>query len=306
MRNYWNKLAFAAVALLATGFAACSEEEEANEWNSNYVYLKPTYLGHETASFTLGHNGSGITGKIPETTFNVALYEPSNQDVTVELTVESSENLPADKVQLSSVTATIPAGQTMSDLITVSIPDWSFQAENRTKTEYKSAVKIASAQGKVLISQRSQIAFKVLKNAFVNLASGTPEGALIPDRTVWKFTIQPGVENADNPGVLIDGKNTDVAVNSGVFWIQVDLTKTTTVTGVRTGSFGSSYAPRRIELATSDNGSDWVSHGELATSGTTQTTKFLAPVTCRYIKYNIITGSSNGRLDITEFNVFAK
>ena len=39
-------------------------------------------------------------------------------------------------------------------------------------------------------------------------------------------------------------------------------------------------------------------------SGGTQNITFIYPITTRYLKYQIITISTNGRTDVTEFNVY--
>ncbi len=39
-------------------------------------------------------------------------------------------------------------------------------------------------------------------------------------------------------------------------------------------------------------------------SGGTQNITFISPITTRYLKYQIITISTNGRTDVTEFNVY--
>lgn len=36
----------------------------------------------------------------------------------------------------------------------------------------------------------------------------------------------------------------------------------------------------------------------------TQNITFISPITTRYLKYQIITISTNGRTDVTEFNVY--
>ena len=42
----------------------------------------------------------------------------------------------------------------------------------------------------------------------------------------------------------------------------------------------------------------------LAISGGTQNITFISPITTRYLKYQLITISTNGRTDVTEFNVY--
>ena len=55
----------------------------------------------------------------------------------------------------------------------------------------------------------------------------------------------------------------------------------------------------------SENGTTWKSLSSLAIPGnSTQNITFISPITTRYLKYQIITISTNGRTDVTEFNVY--
>ena len=40
------------------------------------------------------------------------------------------------------------------------------------------------------------------------------------------------------------------------------------------------------------------------TRNSTQNITFISPITTRYLRYQIITISTNGRTDVTEFNVY--
>lgn len=49
----------------------------------------------------------------------------------------------------------------------------------------------------------------------------------------------------------------------------------------------------------------WKSLSSLAIPGrVVQNITFISPITTRYLKYQIITISTNGRTDVTEFNVY--
>ena len=52
-------------------------------------------------------------------------------------------------------------------------------------------------------------------------------------------------------------------------------------------------------------GTTWKSLSSLAIPGnSTQNITFISPITTRYLKYQIITISTNGRTDVTVFNVY--
>lgn len=44
MKKYWKYMAFAAVALLGVGAAACSDDEGDTSWSATYAYLVPEHL----------------------------------------------------------------------------------------------------------------------------------------------------------------------------------------------------------------------------------------------------------------------
>lgn len=116
--------------------------------------------------------------------------------------------------------------------------------------------------------------------------------------------MEEGVDGA--PNNLIDGKTgTDVALNNKGFWFTVDLGETRFLTGIKTNHWGNAYAPREVEILQSENGMTWKSLSSLAIPGSsTQNITFISPITTRYLKYQIITISTNGRTDVTEFNVY--
>lgn len=53
MKKYWKYMAFAAVALLGVGAAACSDDEGDTSWSATYAYLVPQHLGILDKAVTL-------------------------------------------------------------------------------------------------------------------------------------------------------------------------------------------------------------------------------------------------------------
>lgn len=306
MKKYWNKLVFVTLSLLAVGAVSCDDDEVADEFSARYVYLMPEHLGMLTKNVTLTHTGDGISGPETQTTFTICLNRPVEQDVTIGLETALNEVLPEDKVTLSSPSVTIPAGKTVSEPVTVSVSDWSFAVENKLKTEYKVTVKVASAGAGVKIGQQKEVYLDITKNAFLNLASAssaTVKGKQIADRKAWVITLQDGCEGpASN---LVDGSTGSDVARNGVFWVQIDLGAKTNISALYTRHWGAAYAPRMIEVYTSDDGDNWMSQGQIARSGNQQYTNLISPVEARYIKYDIVTNASSGRTDITEFYVYA-
>lgn len=305
MRKIYNLLL---LSIFMIGAASCSSDDDINVWDATYVYLMPEHLGIYSAEYTLTHKGDVIEGPETKMQFYVALNRALDRDVSIELAVDTSKTLKLDMVNLSTKVVTIPAGQIKSELVQMSVEDWSSETTIKEETQYLAEVNLSKNKIKdVLVGNQSRLRMQVTKSALLNLESGAPtEGKLIENRAVWEITVQEGVENANNPGRLVDGNNSDLAVNSGGFWFIVNLTEPTLVTGIRTNFWGSGYAARGVEVFVSDNGVKWESQGQLRTSGAAQEIKFINPVTTKYIKYNITVGSQYNRLSVTEFNVYAK
>ena len=177
------------------------------------------------------------------------------------------------------------------------------------KTSFSFSVSISNVttndKNTVISSNLSILPVIINKAAYCNLKSGTPSNSqLISNRAGWIVNVEEGVDGA--PNNLIDGKTgTDVALNNKGFWFTVDLGETKVLTGIKTNHWGNAYAPREVEILQSENGTTWKSLSSLAISpGGTQNITFISPITTRYLKYQIITISTNGRTDVTEFNVY--
>lgn len=297
-------------------FVACSDDDddavEIDEWAANYVYLQRPALGTDSKQFNLSHTGAGVSGDtkvVMPLTFR--LLKPYESDVKIKLGYTTEGELPEEDITFrSGGVLIIPAGETMvHDTLDVTA-NWDLA--QKPKTNYIVTPQIESVEpvSGALRKSESQSKLNLIftKSAFLNLSfstSSVPSGTSISNRSVWNIVIQPGVENANNPGRLVDGStSTDIAADLPGFWLTIDLTETTTVTGFRIQAYGTVYAPRGAEIFTSNDGASWESQGEITTSGMNQYIKLVTPVSCRHIKYDIITGSSNGRLSLTEFYVY--
>ena len=291
------------------------EQTEIDQWMANYVYIERPSLGLDVKEFTITHSGAGIGGNtnvwLP---IAVRLLKPWASDVTVKLSY-TVDVLPDSLVSLlGGGTVVIPAGELVArDTLKVDT-DWRFVP--KPKTIYKATVGIESIEpvsGELRkSSKQSETGVLVTKTAFLNMSSSTSStsvpGTLVPNRsTTWTVVLAPNVENADNPGRLIDGSTgTDIASSTLPYWLTIDLAQTTTINGFRVRAWGSTYAPRGFEIFTSDDGFTWESQGQLlnVAGASTLYIRFLTPVTCRHIKYDILTAASIGRTSLTEFDIY--
>lgn len=308
MKKFYKLILLAIFSIgLSTFFAACSNDEEADEWTATYVYLQSNDYLRGQHVFSLIHSSAGITGEDITMTFTAKTQKPATQDILVRLHIDSKE-LPADKIVLSSREITIKAGKMVSEEVTLSIPDLSFFEDIQEKSSFPIEISIESIQtkqGNTFVSDvQTNIEATIWKAAYTNLGKGIPANSqLIKDRSNWKITVQEGVEGSGNN--VIDGSGgSDLAKNNMGFWFAVDLGEAQTLTGIKTNHWGSAYAPSEIEVYQSADGTNWKSLSTLAVSGNVQYVTFLSPITTRYLKYEITGISPSGRTDITEFNLY--
>lgn len=310
MKNRFQSLSIAALLSLFVPFtSSCSDDEDLNEWNATYVSLQRNdYLSGNVKKINLAHGPEGIGGDELKMTFTVQTQKAVSADMVVGLNVKSeTEGLDASQITLSSSQVTLKKGQMVSEEITAIIDPTIFSTI-MDKVSFSFSVSIGNVttndKNTIISSNLKTLPAVINKAAFSNLKSGTPSNSqLISNRSNWVVKIESGVEGVGKN--LIDGSgSTDVALNNKAFWITIDLGATKTLTGIKTNHWGDIYAPREVEILQSEDGMTWKSLSSLAVSSATQNIAFISPITTRYLKYQIITISSNGRTDVTEFNVY--
>lgn len=309
--NIFQSLSIAALLGLFVPFiSSCSDDEEVfNEWNATYVSLQRNdYLSGNVKKFNLTHDANGIGGDEIKMAFTVKTQKAVSTDMVIALSAKSeTEGLDASQIVLSSSQVTLKEGQMTSEEITATVDPTIF-ASIMEKTSFSFSVSISNVttndKNTVISSSLSTLPVIINKAAYCNLKSGIPSNSqLISNRAGWIINVEEGVEGA--PNNLIDGKTgTDVALNNKGFWFTVDLGEAKVLTGIKTNHWANAYAPREVEILQSENGTTWKSLSSLAISGGTQNITFISPITTRYLKYQIITISTNGRTDVTEFNVY--
>lgn len=249
----------------------------------------------------------GTVGGDKSFKFNVVTQKAIPNDVKVNLKLEGIDGFDVSNIDLSSFSPVIKAGNLKSEDVTVSFKNedfitsvidektFSFKVIMESLVTDLDYVKISGTDGSFNVN--------IIKPAKCRMAAGVPGNSeLIADRSVWEIEVESGVENG--PGNLVDNnRNTDVAVNNKGFWVIVNLKEKTNVTGLCTYHWGAQFAPSRLKISVSDNGSEWKSLGELKVSGNIQRIKFDDTQEVQYVKYEMIETVSN-RVDITEFHVY--
>lgn len=311
MKKFFHYIIMAALLGGTVPFASCSDDDEnqLNEWNMSYVSLLPVDYLRPVPSFTLKHIiDKGIEGSV-EFEVMATLQKPASQDVTVNIDA-SCDGIGAEKIVKSDDVAVIKAGSVKSEPVTISITDWSDIENVEEAAEYVLNIKVAgivSAAPEIAGSEFNQaIAVKINKEQakmeeFLFFNQVPENSTLHSNVTDWDFSFMDGVENAGSNTVAGTG-GSDVATNGTPFWVSIDFKDVKKVTGIKTSHWASGYAPTKIEILTSENGSTWKSWGEVQTSGATQNIAFKNAINTRYLKYQMI--DVPGRVDITQLHVY--
>lgn len=311
MKKFFHYIIMAALLGGTVPFVSCSDDDEnqLNEWNMSYVSLLPVDYLRPVPTFTLKHiMDEGIEGSV-ELEVMATLQRPASRDVTVNIDA-TCDGIGADKIVKSNNTALIKAGSLKSEPVTVSITDWADIESTEEAAEYTLNIKIAGIVSEAVEVANSEfnqsIAVKINKEQakmeeFLFFNQEPENSTLHSNVTDWDFSFMDGVENAGSNSVAGTG-GSDVATNGTPFWVSVDFKDIKKLTGIKTSHWASAYAPTKIEILTSDNGSTWKSWGEVQTSGATQNIAFKNVVEARYLKYQMITVP--GRVDITKLHVY--
>ncbi len=304
---------FFAIALLGGSlpFVSCNDDEEVvNEWNMTYVSIQQEDYLKPIPSFNLQHIvDEKIEGEVSIPVVAV-IQKASNHDIKVNINV-ACEGISSEKIEQTADCAIIKAGDTRSSPVVVGIKDWSDIESTPKAAVYFLNIKMGQietdASDVVSSNFYQSVSVKISKREATpeNLIFGEePSGSeLHSDVSSWNFQFMSGVENAGSNSVAGTGSS-DVATNGIPFWIVVDFKATKKITGIKTQHWGGYFAPSKIEIYVSDNGSIWKPMGEVSTNGSTQIIAFKKPVITQYLKYQMVDVPS--RVDVTRFNVYMK
>lgn len=248
-------------------FNACNNDDEpVSEWEANYVYLqKEDYLLPDK-TIDLVHNPLGIEGAIAETFF-VKLKYPTDNDVVVTLGA-LGENIPSDLISLSPQQVTIKAGEQTSEAVTVSVPDWSFAANEKGEMSYELKVSISDIQTKEKDLRISNIQktklIAVSKGAYSLIATTMPNNWATVNRSGWKATASHNYSNSyPVTNAIDDDMNSTwfaygMDYNGGECWLNVELDSPINLVGfsiTKENAFGG-YSVKQSTIQIKKEGED--------------------------------------------------
>lgn len=257
-------------------FNACSNDDEpVNEWAANYVYLqKEDYLLPDK-TIALAHNPLGIEGAVAET-FVVKLKYPTKNDVRVTLGAQG-ENIPSGLISISPQEVMIKAGEQVSEVVTVSLSDWSFAANEKDEMAYELKVSIDDIQTKekeLCISNIQKTKFiKVSKGAYSMVATTKPANWVAVDRSEWKATASHKYSNSYPAVNAIDGDINSTwfaygrSYNGGKCWLNVELDSPVNLVGfsiTKENAFGGGYSVSQATIQIKKEGDDeWTTYEDV-------------------------------------------
>ena len=242
-----------AAALLSLGmFTACSDDDnvEQDEWTATYVYLQRTdFLESDSKEFSLVHTPLELSGNV-NMEFSAKIQKTSSHDISVELGVEGSENLPSTSYRfvdregnpLSSNTLTIKAGQISSDTVRMVLDDLSPLAGIDGKLTEKGCIKIDKVitdTPNTLVAtnpKMKQLDFSVVKDKKRYVIMGNvPTGSVQVPLNADALTLS-GASYYTDPKNLVDGNSNSYVLFYGNAekGIQIDLGEERIVTAIQT------------------------------------------------------------------------
>lgn len=178
MKKYWNKLAFAAFALLALGATACGDDEEAvpDYYYGNYAYiyyrLYPETI--DTPVLQATHDARGVTPSGTFANFRVRLKKAVETDTQIRFAIDETavdtktQNLlPSSAIAFMALHPTtgemseeivIPAGA-METEVRVVLTDTEFATATKQAANYIAPIRIVEVSGspKVKISSNRNL-----------------------------------------------------------------------------------------------------------------------------------------------------
>lgn len=313
-----------AAALLSLGmFTACSDDNvEQDEWTATYVYLQRTdFLESDSKEFSLVHTPLELSGNV-NMEFSAKIQKTSNHDISVELGVEGSENLPSTSYRfvdregnpLSSNTLTIKAGQISSDTVCMVLDDLSPLAGIDGKLTEKGCIKIDKVitdTPNTLVAtnpKMKQLDFSVVKDKKRYVTMGNvPTGSVQVPLNADALTLS-GASYYTDPKNLVDGNSSSYVLFYGNAekGIQIDLGEERIVTAIQTDYLYSGYDSSNVTVMCAD-GDEWKEIGTLDVNGQTQIINLLGKPKSRYLYLRLNKWfSAWGYIYMTQLRVYAE
>lgn len=314
-----------AAALLSLGmFTACSDDDnvEQDEWTATYVYLQRTdFLESDSKEFSLVHTPLELSGNV-NMEFSAKIQKTSNHDISVEVGVEGSENLPSTSYRfvdregntLSSNTLTIKAGQISSDTVRMVLDDLSPLAGIDGKITEKGCIKIDKVitdTPNTLVAtnpKMKQLDFSVVKDKKRYVIMGNvPTGSVQVPLNADALTLS-GANYYTDPKNLVDGNSSSYVLFYGNAekGIQIDLGEERIVTAIQTDYLYSGYDSSNVTVMCAD-GDEWKEIGTLDVNGQTQIINLLGKPKSRYLYLRLNKWfSAWGYIYMTQLRVYAE
>lgn len=314
-----------AAALLSLGmFTACSDDDnvEQDEWTATYVYLQRTdFLESDSKEFSLVHTPLELSGNV-NMEFSAKIQKTSNHDISVEVGVEGSENLPSTSYRfvdregnpLSSNTLTIKAGQISSDTVRMVLDDLSPLAGIDGKLTEKGCIKIdkiITDTPNTLVAtnpKMKQLDFSVVKDKKRYVIMGNvPTGSVQVPLNADALTLS-GASYYTDPKNLVDGNSNSYVLFYGNAekGIQIDLGEERIVTAIQTDYLYSGYDSSNVTVMCAD-GDEWKEIGTLDVNGQTQIINLLGKPKSRYLYLRLNKWfSAWGYIYMTQLRVYAE
>lgn len=209
---------------------------------------------------------------------------------------------------------TIPAGAKESDATTWSVTDDFLEADEELGTfpVQLTAELVGDTAGAAVDPEDAGVAISIVKKSdLLTFLSAADASWMKYPTSGWTFDTNGSVWGGD--AALWDGSTSTDVYGANPLEITIDMKTPQWVAGFDIRSYGSiSYLGEYFELSTSEDGENWMPHGELRQAeapnrgyGATNYVQLLKPCNARYIKWVGTKGSAYGP-DITEMYIYGR
>lgn len=259
---------------MAPFMSSCSEDDTSDEWTANNVYLQRNNYLAPAKTFLLLHSPLGVSGDKVETTFTLRTQKPATKDMNISLKAECKD-VPSEAIVLTSKQVVIKAGESVSEEITASIPDWSFAQNDIDEKTYELKISIDAVQaiaGNIHTSElQKTLVTEIKKSGRSNIGTVKPDNWKGVERGGWTVNASHVYDRGFEAESAIDGNQSTTwfaygtANNRGECWWSVTLDESITLVGFsltrQSSGFGDRYNVQKVTIDIKKEGdTEWTTY----------------------------------------------
>lgn len=265
-------------------YSCADDDDSINDWDMSYVTLLPADYLTTIPTYTLKHVEEEKIGESLEFQFVAAVNKTAKQDVKVYFDFEC-DKFSVDKIEATSETVVIKAGSKVSDTITIRVTNWEELEDIKEALECALKIRLKDIET-TDENVRNSVYYQDITLKISKSVEELKKSVVMTNIKDWDFTFMEGVENSESNTAAGTGKS--VVTSDVPLWLTVDIKEIRILTGILT-YHGTKTGPTKVEILSSENGTDWISVGQFDTGGGfIQKVEFSKRIRTQYLKYHMI------------------